>query len=376
MEEENYEYLAKVTLIGDSGVGKTNIMSNYLDNKFIKDSKPTVGVEFYIKTFKLEGHLFKIQFWDAGGQQRYRSIISSYLKGCKGAIVVYDITNRNSFDKVDYWIKNLKDLSGEDSHIVIMGNKCDLKSQRKISKEQGEEEAKKFKADFIETSAFSGENLDKAFEKLMNGIYQKNFKEYKDNNVPSNNEVKEKNESEEDNKEFLKNENEKLKEDLNYYKTEYEKLKKEYDKLKNENDKLNNELNKTNKIISNYYNESKENTNLNEIIKLKNIILNKDNEILDLKLKLQRDNNAKKSVNYDDILFIHFISPDQRINCPIKCLKTETFAEVEEKLYQKYEEYRETNNNFLAKGNLVLRFKKICENNIKDGDKVQLMKIE
>ena len=174
----------------------------------------------------------------------------------------------------------------------------------------------------------------------------------------------------------MKNENKKLKEDLNYYRTEYEKLKKEYDKLKNENDKLNNELNKTNKIISNYANESKENTNLNEIIKLKNIILNKDNEILDLKLKLQNDNDAKKSINYDDILFIHFISPDQRINCPIKCLKTETFAEVEEKLYQKYEEYRETNNNFLAKGNLVLRFKKICENNIKDGDKVQLMKIK
>jgi len=174
----------------------------------------------------------------------------------------------------------------------------------------------------------------------------------------------------------LKNENKKLKEDLNYYRTEYEKLKKEYDKLKNENDKLNNELNKTNKIISNYYNESKENTNLNEIIKLKNIILNKDNEILDLKLKLQRDNNAKKSVNYDDILFIHFISPDQRINCPIKCLKTETFAEVEEKLYQQYENLRETNNIFLCKGKVILKFKKIWENNIKNGDKILLIKQE
>ena len=99
---------------------------------------------------------------------------------------------------VDYWIKNLKDLSSENSHIVIIGNKCDLKNQRKISEEQGEK-WKKFKADFIETSAFSGENLHKAFEKLMNGIYQKNYKQNKENIIPSNNEEEEeeKNESKE-----------------------------------------------------------------------------------------------------------------------------------------------------------------------------------
>ncbi len=75
MEEENYEYMANITLIGDSGVGKTNIMSNYLDNKFIKDSKATVGVKFYTKTFKLEGHLIKVQFWDTAGQERYHPIV-------------------------------------------------------------------------------------------------------------------------------------------------------------------------------------------------------------------------------------------------------------------------------------------------------------
>jgi len=106
------------------------------------------------------------------------------------------------------------------------------------------------------------------------------------------------------------------------------------------------------------------------------MLLNKENEILNLKLKLQSSGDVKKTVNFDDILFIHFISLDQKINCPIKCLKTDTFAEVEEKLYQKYEEYRETNNNFVAKGKIILRFKKICDNNIKDGDKVELIKIE
>ena len=78
-------------------------------------------------------------------------------------------------------------------------------------------------------------------------------------------------------------------------------------------------------------------------------------------------------MNYDDIIYVHFISTDQKINYPIKCLKTDTFAQVEEKLYQEYEEYRETNNNFISKGRLILRFKKLCENNIKDGDKIQLL---
>jgi len=91
---------------------------------------------------------------------------------------------------------------------------------------------------------------------------------------------------------------------------------------------------------------------------------------------LKNSGNIQKFVDYNKILFVHFISTDQKINCPIKCLETDTFAEVEEQLYQQYEEYRETNNNFIFKGKLVLRFKTISENNIKNGDKVQLIKIE
>ena len=115
--------------------------------------------------------------------------------------------------------------------------------------------------------------------------------------------------------------------------------------------------------------------NNNTIKHLNNLIITKDNIIEDLQNQLK--NNIKKDnlVNFDNILFIHFISLDQKINCGIKCLKTDTFAEVEEKLYQKYEEYRETNNNFITNGKVVLRFKKICENNIKDGDKIQLINV-
>ena len=171
---------------------------------------------------------------------------------------------------------------------------------------------------------------------------------------------------------FLSNnsniENNKLIDELNKYRKENEEMKNKIDELKNENKKLNNELIKAQKIISNFKNNNQQNININN---LNEIIKNKDIEINNLKLQIQ--NKKKAPVNFDDIIVIHFISTDQKINCAIKCLKTDTFAEVEEKLYQKYVEYRETNNNFIAKGRVILRFKKICENNIENGDKVQLI---
>ena len=171
---------------------------------------------------------------------------------------------------------------------------------------------------------------------------------------------------------FLSNnsniENNKLIDELNKYKKENEEMKNIINELKNENKKLNNELIKAQKIISNFKNNNQQNININN---LNEIIKNKDIEINNLKLQIQNKNN--NFVNFNDIIIVHFISTDQKINCPINCLKTDTFAEVEEKLYQKYVEYRETNNNFIAKGRVILRFKKICENNIENGDKVQLI---
>ena len=178
------------------------------------------------------------------------------------------------------------------------------------------------------------------------------------------------------------NENEKtkkLKEELNHYKSEYDDLKKvynllkqKYDKLKDENDKLNIELNKSKNIISNL--EDKTKKNLNAINNLKNINLQKEDEINNLKLKIKNiDTFNKTSFNKDEILYVHFISSDQNINCPIKCLNTDTFAEVEERLYQKYQEFRETNNKFISKEKTVMRFKTIIENSINDGDKIELI---
>ena len=173
MEDENYEMMFKVVLVGDSSVGKTNIMSKYLKNEFHEDSKATVGVEFGSKQFNIEGHQIKAQIWDTAGQERYKAITSAYYKGAKGAFVVYDITRKQSFDSVDRWINELKAAADKKLSIIIIGNKCDLEDQRQVTKEQAEEKAKTNEVAFMETSALSGENLDKAFEKMMNEVFKK-----------------------------------------------------------------------------------------------------------------------------------------------------------------------------------------------------------
>ena len=209
-----------------------------------------------------------------------------------------------------------------------------------------------------------------------------NYKDFLSNNSSINSNINDENKKVKDEKKKInkntnsdKNiinmnttENNNLIDELNKYRKENEELKNKINLLLNKNLKLENDLAKANKAISNLSSNNQQNDN---ITNLKEIIKSKDIEINNLKLQLQ--NNKKTPVNLEDIIAIQFISTDQRISYPIKCLKTETFAEVEEKLYQKYEEYREKNNNFIAKGRLILRFKKICENQIEDGDKIQLL---
>ena len=173
MEEENYEMMFKVVLVGDSFVGKTNIMSKYLKNEFHEDSKATVGVEFGAKQFKIEGHTVKAQIWDTAGQERYKAITSAYYKGAKGGFAVYDITRRSSFESIEKWVNDLTSTADKNVTIVIIGNKSDLEDHRQITKEEGQEKANKLQVAFLETSAFSGENLDKAFEMIVNEIYKK-----------------------------------------------------------------------------------------------------------------------------------------------------------------------------------------------------------
>ena len=170
----------------------------------------------------------------------------------------------------------------------------------------------------------------------------------------------------------------KIKSELDKYKKEKEKLKSELDKYKNE--KLKQDLIKVNKIISgidNYQIDANEIKNLkDENNKLKNELSLKENEIKDLKNNLQNCTKIDKKVYYKDIIVITFVSMDSSVQFGVKCLQTDLFDEVEEKLYKKYDDLRNTNNMFIANAKPVLRFKKICENNIKDGDIIQIFKLE
>jgi small GTP-binding protein len=140
--EDDYDMIFKVVLIGDSGVGKSNILLRYLKNEFSFESKATVGVEFGSKKFDLNGYKIKAQIWDTAGQERYKSITNAYYKGAKGALLVYDITRKETFDSVDRWIPDLRANGDEQVTIILIGNKCDLEENRQVSKQDAENKAK------------------------------------------------------------------------------------------------------------------------------------------------------------------------------------------------------------------------------------------
>ena len=161
---------------------------------------------------------------------------------------------------------------------------------------------------------------------------------------------------------------------------ELNKIKEELEKYKNENKQLKDDLAKANKIIENLKKNQKENSNIknlqDENKNLKNQLYLKENEINQMKLQLKNNNKKKPLYQLDDIMVINFISTDSSIHEGIKCVKTDTFAEVEEKLYQIYDNFRDTNNMFTINGRPILRFRNLKENKIRDGDKVLLLKIE
>ncbi|MBA0707914.1 hypothetical protein Golax_019922 [Gossypium laxum] len=169
--DHEHDYLFKIVLIGDSGVGKSNILSRFTRNEFCLDSKSTIGVEFATRTLQVEGKTVKAQIWDTAGQERYRAITSAYYRGAVGALLVYDVTKRQTFDNVQRWLRELRDHA--DSNIVIMmaGNKSDLTHLRAVSEEDGQALAEREGLSFLETSALEATNIEKAFLTVLNEIY-------------------------------------------------------------------------------------------------------------------------------------------------------------------------------------------------------------
>ena len=176
--EENYDMIFKILIIGDAGVGKSNLLLRYVKNEFASDMRSTVGVEFGTKMLKIDNYDIKAQIWDTAGQERYRAITSAYYKGAKGVLIVYDITKKNTFENVDKWLNDFKMKSDDDAAIVIVGNKSDLINEREVSIEEATLKAQVNHLAFFETSAKENENVHSAFMSLMNQV----LKNYKKNN--------------------------------------------------------------------------------------------------------------------------------------------------------------------------------------------------
>lgn len=159
--------------MGDSGVGKSNLLTRFTRNEFMIDSKSTIGVEFATKNVNIDGKILKAQIWDTAGQERFRAITSAYYKGAVGALVVYDITRQPTFENVDVWLKELREHSQADIVVMLVGNKSDNRHKRKVSTEDAVAFSEKHGLAFLETSALEGTGVDLAFRQILTEIYQK-----------------------------------------------------------------------------------------------------------------------------------------------------------------------------------------------------------
>ena len=174
------DYKIKVVIIGDSGVGKTNLLKRFITNTFSEDTKATVGVEFMSRTYKIDKYIFKVEIWDTAGQERYKSITAVYYKGAKGALVVYDTTSKVSFDNLDKWMEEITEKTSKDIKIMIIGNKIDLKEFREVPTEEAIKKAKAMGVPILETSALDATNVNKAFYDLLREVYKDKMKTIED----------------------------------------------------------------------------------------------------------------------------------------------------------------------------------------------------
>jgi len=150
-------------LIGDTGVGKSCILLRFADNTFTESYISTIGVDFRFRTVELDKKVCKLQIWDTAGQERYRTITSAYYRGADAIVMVYDVTNRDSFRHVNDWLLEVTRYSSEDTCKLLVGNKSDVAGGRVVTSQEGESFAKQLNVDFMETSAMDGTNVEKAF---------------------------------------------------------------------------------------------------------------------------------------------------------------------------------------------------------------------
>ncbi|XP_039289430.1 ras-related protein Rab-4B-like [Nilaparvata lugens] len=170
---ESYDYLFKFLVIGSAGSGKSCLLHQFIENKFKNDSSHTIGVEFGSKIINVAGKSVKLQIWDTAGQERFRSVTRSYYRGAAGALLVFDMTNRETFNALANWLSDARALASPNICILLVGNKKDLEAEREVTFLEASQFAQENELMFLETSAKSGENVEESFLKCSKTILAK-----------------------------------------------------------------------------------------------------------------------------------------------------------------------------------------------------------
>ena len=170
--EEDFDEKLKLMILGDSDVGKTSILRKYCKNEFLGSYVATIGIDFQLKYLNINDKKIKIQIWDTAWEERYRVVTKNYFNTSDGFIIIYDITNRESFDNINNWIEQINTLVGNKTKCIIFGNKNDLTHLRKVETNEGEELAKQYKYKFYETSAKDGCNIEDGFYNIVMDILE------------------------------------------------------------------------------------------------------------------------------------------------------------------------------------------------------------
>ncbi|KAK7572140.1 hypothetical protein V9T40_014612 [Parthenolecanium corni] len=181
---KTYDYLFKLLLIGDSGVGKTSVLFRFSEDAFNTTFISTIGIDFKIRTIEMDGKRIKLQIWDTAGQERFRTITTAYYRGAMGIILVYDVTDAKTFENIKNWIRNIEENASADVEKILLGNKCELEDRRQVTKERGERLAVEHGIKFLETSAKTGANVEEAFLTLARDIKTKTEKKLEASNPP------------------------------------------------------------------------------------------------------------------------------------------------------------------------------------------------
>ena len=172
---QEYDYLFKLLLIGNSSVGKSSLLVRFVDDIWEENFVPTIGVDFKLKTLEVNGKKVKLQIWDTAGQERFKNITASYYRGGNGVLVVYDITDRDSFTNLTSWLIEIEKNANKNVFKLLIGNKNDLESERKVTFNEGKEFADSNGMKFIETSAKTADKVYEAFELLTKEIIKNNL---------------------------------------------------------------------------------------------------------------------------------------------------------------------------------------------------------